>query len=108
MNVPIPELARSMRPATTVLEATLVSATQDLNLAVETGVSMAQGECVKVGEGVFCDPGPSLFAVVGQKSGWISAEFKALIYKGEANHHSFFLHSPVHSFNKYFWSTYFT
>lgn len=48
INVPIPELARSMRPATTVLEATLVSAIQDLNPAVETGVSMAQGECVKM------------------------------------------------------------
>lgn len=53
MNVPIPELAQSMRPATTVLEATLVSATQDLNPAAETGVSLAQGGCVKVGEGVF-------------------------------------------------------
>lgn len=48
MNVLIPELARSMRPATTVLEATLVSATQDLNPAMETGVSRAQEECVKM------------------------------------------------------------
>lgn len=36
MNVLIPELARRTRLATTVLEATLVSATQDLNPALET------------------------------------------------------------------------
>lgn len=35
MNVPIPELAQSRQLATTVLEATLVSATQDLNPAVD-------------------------------------------------------------------------
>lgn len=36
MNVPIPELARRTRLAITVLEAILVSATQDLNPALET------------------------------------------------------------------------
>lgn len=49
--MPIPALARSMQPATTVLEATLVSATRDLSPAVEIGVSMAQEGRVKVGEG---------------------------------------------------------
>ena len=49
MNVPIPEFAQSMRLAATVLEATLVSATQDLNRAVETQTSRAQERPVKVG-----------------------------------------------------------
>lgn len=60
MNVLIPELARSMPPATTVLEATLVSATQDLNPTAETGVSMAQGGCVKMWMNV---PETQLFVV---------------------------------------------
>lgn len=51
--MPIPELARSMQLVTTVLEATIVSATQDLNPALETGVSMAREEGhVKVGDGI--------------------------------------------------------
>lgn len=52
MNVPIPELAQRMQLATTVLEATLVSATQDLNPALETFVSTSQKGHVKVGKGV--------------------------------------------------------
>lgn len=49
MNVLILEFAQSMQLATTVLEATLVSATWGLNLAVATGTSRAQERHVKVG-----------------------------------------------------------
>ena len=54
MNVPIPEVAQSIRLATTVLEATLVPATQDISPEVERRVSRDQGRHVKVGAGVFC------------------------------------------------------
>ncbi|KAF5911584.1 hypothetical protein HPG69_008183, partial [Diceros bicornis minor] len=48
MNVWIPELAQSMRLATTVLEGTIVSATQDLFPAVETRDSTVQERSVKI------------------------------------------------------------
>ena len=53
MNVPIPEVAQSIRLATTVLEATLVSATRVFNPEVEGKVSRGQERCVKVCAGVF-------------------------------------------------------
>ena len=53
MNVPVPEVAQSIRLATTVLEATLVPATQDISPEVERRVSRDQGRHVKVGAGVF-------------------------------------------------------
>ena len=52
-NVPIPEVAQSIRLATTVLEATLVPATQDIYPEVERRVSRDQGRHVKVGAGGF-------------------------------------------------------
>ena len=61
MNVPIPEAAQSIRLATTVLEATLVSATQDMNPEVERRISRDQGKHVKVGTGVFCRIKSNLF-----------------------------------------------
>ena len=53
MNVPVPEVAQSIRLATTVLEATLVPATQDISPEVERRVSRDQERHVKVGAGVF-------------------------------------------------------
>ena len=53
MNVPIPEVAQSIRLATTVLEATLVSATRVFNREVEGKVSRGQERCVMVCAGVF-------------------------------------------------------
>ena len=53
MNVPVPEVAQSIRLATTVLEATLVPATQDITPEVERRLSRDQGRHVKVGAGVF-------------------------------------------------------
>ena len=53
MNVRLPEVAQSIRLATTVLEATLVPATQDISPEVERRVSRDQGRHVKVGAGVF-------------------------------------------------------
>ena len=51
--MPIPEVAQSIRLATTVLEATLVPATQDIYPEVERRVSRDQGRHVKVGAGGF-------------------------------------------------------
>ena len=51
MNVPIPEAAQSIRLAVTVLEATLVSATQDMYAEVERRVSREQERHVKVIDG---------------------------------------------------------
>ena len=51
MNVPIPEVAQSIQLATTVLEATLVSATLDMNPEVERRISRDQERHVKVSEG---------------------------------------------------------
>ena len=53
MNVPIPEVAQSIRLATIVLEATLVSATRVFNPEVEGKVSQGKERCVKVFAGVF-------------------------------------------------------
>ena len=51
--MPIPEVAQSIRLATTVLEATLVAATQVFNPEVEGKVSRVEERCVKVFTGVF-------------------------------------------------------
>ena len=59
--MPIPEVAQSIRLATTVLETTLVSATQGIYLEVERRVSRDQGKHVKVGTGVFCRIKSNLF-----------------------------------------------
>ena len=61
MNVPIPEVAQSIRLATTVLETTLVPATQDIYPEVERRISRDQGKHVKVGTGVFCRIKSNLF-----------------------------------------------
>ena len=53
MNVPVPDVAQSIQLATTVLEATLVPATQDISPEVERRVSRDQGRHVKVDAGVF-------------------------------------------------------
>ena len=53
MNVPIPEVAQSIRLATTVLETTLVSASRVFNPEVEGKVSRGQERRVKVCAGVF-------------------------------------------------------
>ena len=53
MNVSIKEVAQSIRLATTVLEATLVSATWVFNPEVERKVSRGEERCVKVFAGVF-------------------------------------------------------
>ena len=60
-NVPIPEVAQSIRLATTVLETTLVSATQGIYLEVERRVSRDQGRYVKVGAVVFWGVKSNLF-----------------------------------------------
>ena len=60
-NVPIPEVAQSIRLATTVLETTLVPATQDIYPEVERRISRDQGKHVKVGTGVFCRIKSNLF-----------------------------------------------
>ncbi|KAI4583949.1 hypothetical protein MJG53_007228 [Ovis ammon polii x Ovis aries] len=60
-NVPIPEVAQSIRLATTVLETTLVFATQDIYPEVERRVSRDQGRYVKVGAGVFWEVKSNLF-----------------------------------------------
>ena len=96
MNVPIPEAAQSIRLATTVLEATLVSATQGIYPEVERRVSRDQGRHVKVGAWVFWGIKSNLFAktaVVGKKLKWVSAESKALVCRAEANSQSF-----IHAF----------
>ena len=49
--MPIPEAAQSIRLATTVLETTLVSATQDMYAEVERRVSREQERHVKVIDG---------------------------------------------------------
>lgn len=49
--MPIPEAAQSIRLATTVLETTLVSATQDMNPEVERRISRDQERHVKVSDG---------------------------------------------------------
>ena len=59
--MPIPEVAQSIRLATTVLETTLVPATQDIYPEVERRVSMDQGRHVKVGAGVFWGIKSNLF-----------------------------------------------
>ena len=51
--MPIPEAAQSIRLAITVLEATLVSATQVINPEVEGKISRGQERYVKVLSGVF-------------------------------------------------------
>ena len=51
--MPIPEVVQSIRLATTVLETTLVSATQDIYPEVERRVSRDPRRYVKVGAGVF-------------------------------------------------------
>ena len=69
MNVPIPEVAQSIRLATTVLEATLVSATRVFNPEVEGKVSRGQERCVKVCARVFWGIKANVFAkteVVGR------------------------------------------
>ena len=62
MNVPIPEVAQSIRLATTVLEATLVSATWVFNPEVERKVSRGEERCVKVFAGVFWGIQSNVFA----------------------------------------------
>ena len=59
--MPIPEVAQSIRLATTVLETTLVSATQGIYLEVERRVSRDQGRYVKVGAVVFWGVTSNLF-----------------------------------------------
>ena len=61
MNVPIPEVAQNIQLATTVLEATLVPATQDITPEVERRLSRDQGRHVKVGAGVFSGINSNLF-----------------------------------------------
>ena len=56
--MPIPEVAQSIRLATTVLETTLVSATQDIYPEVERRVSREQGRHVKVSAGVSGESNP--------------------------------------------------
>ena len=60
--MPIPEVAQSIRLATTVLETTLVFATQDIYPEVERRVSRDQGRYVKVGAGVFLGIQSNVFA----------------------------------------------
>ena len=59
--MPIPEVAQSIRLATTVLEATLVAATQVFNPEVEGKVSRVEERCVKVFTGVFWGIKSNLF-----------------------------------------------
>ena len=64
-NVPIPEVAQSIRLATTVLEATLVAATQVFNPEVEGKVSRVEERCVKVFTGVFWGIKSNVFEKTG-------------------------------------------
>ena len=89
-NVPIPEVAQSIRLATTVLETTLVSATQDIYPEVERRISRDQGRHVKVGAWVFWGIKSNLFGKTAVLDKELEVEVdlswvQYLVYRTEAN-----------------------